>query len=321
MAKYTENYTKRGKIICAALAVLCGAGIVTSAALGVENARLKAQIERLTRADAPYTEETSEPAQSAPDESAAETEGRYPMIHGAALNMRDMSRLIKGTDERFTLYGRDGSRKSRLGVDVSSHQGKIDWQAAAADGIEFAFIRAGYRGYETGRLAEDSRFIENAEGAYAAGIEVGLYFYSQALTEQEAREEAEYLVSCIEELDAEITLPLVFDWENIDPSSVASGDTVRTAEMTGEDVTACAVAFCAAVEAAGYDAAVYGNRWQGYYDYDFTQLRDYAFWVSAPGTADDFYYAHDFWQYSYQGTVPGITGHVDRDLWFVPITT
>lgn len=72
---------------------------------------------------------------------------------------------------------------------------------------------------------------------------------------------------------------------------------------------------------AGYDAAVYGNRWQGYYDYDFTQLRDYAFWVSAPGTADDFYYAHDFWQYSYQGTVPGITGHVDRDLWFVPITT
>ena len=91
--------------------------------------------------------------------------------------------------------------------------------------------------------------------------------------------------------------------------------------MTGEDVTACAVAFCAAVEAAGYDAAVYGNRWQGYYDYDFTQLKDYAFWVSAPGTADDFYYAHDFWQYSYRGTVPGITGNVDRDLWFVPITT
>ena len=116
-------------------------------------------------------------------------------------------------------------------------------------------------------------------------------------------------------------MPLVFDWENIDPSSVASGDTVRTAEMTGEDVTACAVAFCAAVEAAGYDAAVYGNRWQGYYDYDFTQLKDYAFWVSAPGTADDFYYAHDFLQYSYDGTLPGVSGSVDRDLWFVPITT
>ena len=107
----------------------------------------------------------------------------------------------------------------------------------------------------------------------------------------------------------------------LEESTVAAGDTVRTAEMTGEDVTACAAAFCETVTAAGYDAAVYGNRWQGYYDYDFAQLGDYAFWVSAPGTADDFYYAHDFWQYSYDGTVPGISGSVDRDLWFVPITT
>ena len=120
------------------------------------------------------------------------------------------------------------------GIDVSTFQQEIDWQAVADSGIDFAFIRAGYRGYGKGGIVEDDRFRQNAAGARAA---------------------------------------------------------------------------------------VYGNRWQGYYDYDFTQLRDYAFWVSAPGTADDFYYAHDFWQYSYQGTVPGITGHVDRDLWFVPITT
>ena len=92
-------------------------------------------------------------------------------------------------------------------------------------------------------------------------------------------------------------------------------------EVNTGAVTACAAAFCETVTAAGYDAAVYGNRWQGYYDYDFAQLKDYAFWVSAPGTADDFYYAHDFWQYSYDGTVPGVSGSVDRDLWFVPITT
>lgn len=115
------------------------------------------------------------------------------------------------------------------GIDVSTFQQEIDWQTVADSGIDFAFIRAGYRGYGKGGIVEDDRFRQNA--------------------------------------------------------------------------------------------AVYGNRWQGYYDYDFTQLKDYAFWVSAPGTADDFYYAHDFWQYSYQGTVPGITGHVDRDLWFVPITT
>lgn len=156
-------------------------------------------------------------------------------------------------------------------------------------------------------------------GACAAGLRVGLYFFSQAVTPEEAAEEAQWLVDAAR--DYKIDMPLVFDWENIDQSTVAAGDTVRTAEMTGEDVTACAAAFCETVTAAGYDAAVYGNRWQGYYDYDFAQLKDYAFWVSAPGTADDFYYAHDFWQYSYDGTVPGVSGSVDRDLWFVPITT
>lgn len=311
MAKYTENYTKRGKIICAALAVLCGAGIVTSAALGVENARLKAQIERLTRADAPYTEETSEPAQSAPDESAAETEGRYPMIHGAALNTRNMSRLIKGMDERFTLYGRDGSRKSRLGVDVSSHQGKIDWQAAAADGIEFAFIRAGYRGYETGRLAEDSRFIENAEGAYAAGIEVGLYFYSQALTEQEAREEAEYLVSCIEELNAEITLPLVFDWE------LPEGENVRTEELSGEEQTRCCEAFCAAVREAGYEAAYYSSVNTAIFRYDLAALHDETLWLAQYTDEPDFPYRHDIWQFTCFGKVDGIDTYTDLNLMFI----
>ena len=205
------------------------------------------------------------------------------------------------------------------GIDVSTFQQDIDWQAVADSGIAFAVIRAGYRGYGKGSIVEDDRFRQNVAGARAAGLHVGLYFFSQAVTPEEAAEEAQWLVDAAH--DYQIDMPLVFDWENIDQSTVAAGDTVRTAEMTGEDVTACAVTFCETVTAAGYDAAVYGNRWQGYYDYDFAQLKDYAFWVSAPGTADDFYYAHDFWQYSYDGTVPGISGSVDRDLWFVPITT
>lgn len=112
-----------------------------------------------------------------------------------------------------------------------------------------------------------------------------------------------------------------FDIPASDFSAGADGSVTYTGTayrvLQGIDVST----FCETVTAAGYDAAVYGNRWQGYYDYDFAQLKDYAFWVSAPGTADDFYYAHDFWQYSYDGTVPGISGSVDRDLWFVPITT
>lgn len=172
------------------------------------------------------------------------------------------------------------------GIDVSTFQQDIDWQAVADSGIAFAVIRAGYRGYGKGSIVEDDRFRQNVAGARAAGLHVGLYFFSQAVTPEEAAEEAQWLVDAAR--DYQIDMPLVFDWENIDQSTVA---------------------------------AVYGNRWQGYYDYDFTQLKDYAFWVSAPGTADDFYYAHDFWQYSYDGTVPGISGSVDRDLWFVPITT
>lgn len=184
------------------------------------------------------------------------------------------------------------------GIDVSTFQQDIDWQAVADSGIAFAVIRAGYRGYGKGSIVEDDRFRQNVAGARAAGLHVGLYFFSQAVTPEEAAEEAQWLVDAAH--DYQIDMPLVFDWENIDQSTVT---------------------FCETVTAAGYDAAVYGNRWQGYYDYDFTQLKDYAFWVSAPGTADDFYYAHDFWQYSYDGTVPGISGSVDRDLWFVPITT
>lgn len=139
------------------------------------------------------------------------------------------------------------------GIDVSTFQQEIDWQAVADSGIDFAFIRAGYRGYGKGGIVEDDRFRQNAAGARAAGLRVGLYFFSQAITPEEAAEEAQWLVDAAQ--DFKIDMPLVFDWENIDPSSVASGDTVRTAEMTGEDVTACAAAFCAAVEAASYDFA------------------------------------------------------------------
>ena len=237
-----------------------------------------------------------------------------PMIAGELRRyLRDYSPIRVSRSLRDTAY------RVLQGIDVSTFQQDIDWQAVADSGIAFAVIRAGYRGYGKGSIVEDDRFRQNVAGARAAGLHVGLYFFSQAVTPEEAAEEAQWLVDAAH--DYQIDMPLVFDWENIDQSTVAAGDTVRTAEMTGEDVTACAVAFCETVTAAGYDAAVYGNRWQGYYDYDFTQLKDYAFWVSAPGTADDFYYAHDFWQYSYDGTVPGISGSVDRDLWFVPITT
>lgn len=103
------------------------------------------------------------------------------------------------------------------GIDVSTFQQEIDWQAVADSGIDFAFIRAGYRGYGKGGIVEDDRFRQNAAGARAAGLRVGLYFFSQAITPEEAAEEAQWLVDAAQ--DFKIDMPLVFDWENIDPSS------------------------------------------------------------------------------------------------------
>lgn len=115
------------------------------------------------------------------------------------------------------------------GIDVSTFQQEIDWQAVADSGIDFAFIRAGYRGYGKGGIVEDDRFRQNAAGRVLPGCAWGCTS-SRRRHAEEAVEEAQWLVDAAQ--DFRIDMPLVFDWENIDPSSVASGDTVRTAEMT-----------------------------------------------------------------------------------------
>lgn len=215
-------------------------------------------------------------------------------------------------DGDVVCYG--GTRyRAAQGVDVSYYQGEIDWPAVAASGVEFAFIRAGYRGYTHGDITEDERFRENAQGALDAGLRIGLYFFSQAVTAEEAEAEARWLLDAAEDL--RITLPLVFDWE---PIGGETGE-IRTDGMTGAETTACARAFCDVIAAAGYDPCIYFSRWQGYYDYDLSQLTDCTFWVSGTGAWDDFYYAHTFWQYTFTGMVDGIPAAVDRDIWFVPI--
>lgn len=147
----------------------------------------------------------------------------------------------------------DGAIASKTGVDVSSHQGSIDWQAVAADGIDFAMIRVGNRGYTEGTIAVDEMFEENLEGANVAGLQVGVYFFSQAITPEEAREEALFV---LDQLDGRaLDMPIVFDHEPI-----TTGTEGRANDVSGETLTQCVDAFCETVEAAGYDSMVYGNR-------------------------------------------------------------
>lgn len=198
------------------------------------------------------------------------------------------------------------------GVDVSFYQGEIDWDAAAADGIQFAFIRCGYRGYTEGVLKPDEQFGANIAGALKAGLKVGVYFFSQAVTPDEAAEEAAYALKLI--APYQVTLPVVFDWERIDGQ-----ETARTNNLDSATLTDCAVAFCQAVKAAGYTPGVYFYRNTGYYGFDLTKLTDYVFWLGTPGDYPDFYYAHTIWQYSFEGAVDGIAGSADLDLLFTPV--
>lgn len=198
------------------------------------------------------------------------------------------------------------------GVDVSEHQHEIDWQKVRGAGYDFAFIRVAYRGYTKGGLFMDAFAETNLKGAAQAGLKVGVYFFSQAITPEEAAEEAEYLLDAIKGYD--VDFPVVYDWEPM----TDYGD-ARTNGLDGEIITQCAIAFCDTVKAAGYDPCIYFNRHLGYYRYDLSKLTDYKFWVSVPGEYPDFYYAADIWQYSFTETVPGIPYENDVNLMFFPV--
>ena len=213
--------------------------------------------------------------------------------------------------ERVPIYGGTDYEVLR-GVDVSEHQNEIDWNRVAGSGVDFAFIRIGWRGYSEGGLNADNYYQQNIEGALASGLEVGVYFFSQAISVQEAIEEAEFALKLLEPYQDKITLPVVYDWEKIYDDSSA-----RTAGLPASVLSDCAVAFCETVKNAGYTPSIYFNRNSGYYGLDLTRMTDYLFWFALPeSTHPSFYYKVDIWQYSFTETVPGINTPTDMNLYF-----
>ena len=220
------------------------------------------------------------------------------------------SSLFQQDENGFLTYDSD-EYSCRIGIDVSRYQGEIDWAAVKDAGVEFAMLRLGYRGYGTGKIVTDAYFETNLQGALENGIEVGVYFFSQAINEDEAVEEAQY---CIDHLqDYDITYPIVFDWEPYDSSL-----NPRTDGLSDEMLTKCAVAFCEAVEDAGYESMVYSNLTYFYLHYDLSQLVDFPLWLAQYNETPTFYYHFDMWQYSSTGTVAGIEGNVDLNIQFIP---
>lgn len=197
--------------------------------------------------------------------------------------------------------------ESRHGIDVSEWQGDIDWQQVKDSGVEFAIIRLGYRRSETGELCTDEKALANLQGAAEAGIPTGAYFFSQAVSTQEALEEAEYALSLLEGYT--LTYPLIYDWEYL-------GEEARTADVDARTLSDCIKTFCSRVEEAGFQSMIYFN--PHFHENEvlyLEELTDYHFWLAMYDTQMDYPYQIDMWQYSCTGTVPGITGEVDLNLY------
>lgn len=197
---------------------------------------------------------------------------------------------------------------SHKGIDVSKFQGTIDWEAVAEDGVEFAFLRVAYRGYGTGKMVEDSTFEDNMQGALDAGIHPGAYIYSQAIDEDEIREEAEIVISKLEPFG--VKCPIVFDVEKTVDS------TGRMNQLSVEERTNLTLLFCQIVEEAGYKPIVYHNLEMGSLMLDIETLEQYDKWL-AYYNGDMYYpYAYSIWQYTDKGKVNGIKGNVDMNISF-----
>ncbi len=198
-----------------------------------------------------------------------------------------------------------------VGIDVSEHQGAIDWAAVKESGVQFAMIRIGYRGSTRGNIYEDPQFVANITGAQNAGIKVGVYFTSQAISIDEAEEEASFVLDLIR--DYTLDYPVAYDWE-----MPAVGDSAaRTATALGIDVSKYAKAFCDRISLAGHNTLIHTSKSLAYTFYDLNQLKDYDIWLNEYETLPSFYYNFLIWQYSDNATVNGIEGPVNINISFV----
>lgn len=202
-------------------------------------------------------------------------------------------------------FAADGAlNRTARGIDVSKFQGNIDWNAVKSDGITFAIIRCGYRGYGSGALVEDSTYRQNIQGAINAGLRVGVYFYSQAINEAEAVEEASMVLSLV----SGYSLPLGVYY---DTESVGGG---RANALSAAERTACAVAFCETIRSAGYSAGVYSYASWFYNALNFANISKYNIWIAQYRDTLSFSYKHNIWQYTGSGSVKGISKPVDMNI-------
>ena len=213
-------------------------------------------------------------------------------------------------DEYNFISYEDDEYYTRRGIDVSAFQGEIDWNLVKESGVEFAMIRVGYRGYEQGQIHLDPYLESNIDGANAAGIDVGVYFFSQAITVEEAIEEAQFVCECIK--GKKISMPVAFDME---PTTHTENDRIHN--LTMREITEISDAFCTVIEKHGYEPIIYGNPTWIYNHLNLSIITGRNIWLANYTEFSHFPYEYLMWQYTDSGTIGGIEGGVDLDLQFV----
>ena len=211
--------------------------------------------------------------------------------------------VISGVTYEFDETGYLITKDQMVGIDVSKWNGDIDWKTVAESGIDFAIIRCGYRGTSTGVLVEDPYFKQNIKGATENGIKIGVYFYSQAITEAEAIEEASMALELVK--GYHLQFPIYIDTEE-------SGG--RADKLSAEERTACVKAFCETIKNAGYKAGIYSGKWWYMNKLNTSELEKYHIWVAQYNTECNYPGRFDIWQHTDSGKVPGINGKVDMNI-------
>ena len=201
---------------------------------------------------------------------------------------------------------------SFVGINVNSKKGDIDWQQVKDSGVDYAMIRVGWRGDDNGKIALDEKFEDNIKGAAAVGLPVGVYFYSKAVTDAEADEEATFVLEQIRVYN--VTYPVAIYWEYGTKDDGTLDETKRTVRCNGDQVTGFIDTFCKKVKAAGHTAAYYCDKSMGYTKLNLATLSGYDMWYAEFRSAPSFYYDFTMWQYTKSGTVPGIEEEVPINL-------
>lgn len=219
-------------------------------------------------------------------------------------NSYNWDNLVRAENKRISYLDEDAT----VGIDVSKYQGEIDWEKVKNDGIDYAILRLGYRGYGTGKMVLDETYEDNLEAAEEVGMDLGVYYFTQAITPEEAVEEAEMVLEYIK--GHRITYPVIVDIEDV-PAEEA-----RTAGLTRDEVTDILIAFCDRIQQEGYTPMIYANTKWLVSKMDLARLTDYDKWLAQYYRTPFFPYEFQMWQYSSTGRVDGIEGDVDLNVCF-----